>query len=356
MKRLAARFSGTQGRFAFDVDFSAPAHGVTALFGPSGCGKTTVLRCIAGLARPASGHLELGDECWHDTQHFVPAHRRPIGYVFQEASLFAHLSVRGNLDYACKRSSGVPNALRFDDLVGSLGLSALLDRMPSRLSGGERQRVAIARALLTRPRLLLMDEPLSALDGAARDDILGLLEGLAEICPAPIIYVSHAIDEVARLADHLVLLDAGRVRAAGATNALLTRADLPLAHSEHAGAVFHGRVTGTRDDVHLTEIDSDGGTLLVSTTGRATGSAVRLRIAARDVSIALTPPIDSSIVNHFPVTVIDITPDPHPGHRLLRLAARDTVLLARITEHSRSRLALAPGMAVWALIKAVAVR
>ena len=356
MNQLAARFAGQQGRFAFDVEFTAPAHGVTALFGPSGCGKTTVLRCIAGLERPARGHLTLGDDCWHDGQRFVPAHRRPIGYVFQEASPFIHLSVRANLDFARKRSTRGTDALSFDDVIGQLGLAALLDRMPARLSGGERQRVAIARALLSRPRLLLMDEPLSALDGHARDDILGLLERLPGLCPVPIIYVSHAIDEVARLADHLVLLDAGRVAAAGATNEMLTRADLPLAHSEHAGAVFQGRVARTLDDDHLAEVDSDGGTLLVSTTGRAVGSAVRLRIAARDVSIALTRPTDSSVVNHFPVTVIDITPDPHPGHRLLRLAARDAVLLARITEHSRSRLALAPGMTVWALIKGVAVR
>lgn len=356
MSQLVARFAGMQERFSFNVDFTGPAHGVTALFGPSGCGKTTVLRCIAGLERPASGHLTLGDDCWQDAQRFVPTHRRPIGYVFQEASLFAHLSVRANLDYSRKRSAGAADGLRFGDVVSLLGLSTLLDRMPSRLSGGERQRVAIARALLSRPRLLLMDEPLSALDRAARDDILALLEQLPEFFPAPIIYVSHAIDEVARLADHLVLLDTGRVLAAGATNTLLTRADLPLAHSEHAGAVFHGRVTRALDADHLTEVDSDGGTLWVSSMARAVGSPVRLRIAARDVSIALTRPTDSSIVNHFPVTVIDISPDPHPGHRLLRLAARDTVLLARITEHSRSRLALAPGMAVWALIKGVAVR
>lgn len=356
MSELAARFAGTLGRFAFDVDFTAPAQGVTALFGPSGCGKTTVLRCIAGLERPASAHLTLGDECWQDARRFVPVHRRPIGYVFQEASLFAHLSVRANLDYARKRSAGTTDGLGFDDVIALLGLAALLERTPARLSGGERQRVAIARALLSHPRLLLMDEPLSALDGAARDDILGLLERLPEFCLAPIIYVSHAIDEVARLADHLVLLDAGRVLATGATNALLTRADLPLAHSEHAGAVFQGRVTRAGGGEHLTEVDSDGGTLLVSSTGRALGSPVRLRIAARDVSIALTRPTDSSIVNHFPVTVIDISADPHPGHRLVRLAARDTVLLARITEHSRSRLALAPGMAVWAQIKGVAVR
>ena len=356
MNRLTARFSGTQGRFAFDVDFTAPAQGVTALFGPSGCGKTTVLRCIAGLERPASGHLSLGDECWHDAQRFVPAHRRPIGYVFQEASLFAHLSVRANLDYARKRSAGAADGLRFDDVVGLLGVSALLDRMPSRLSAASASGWRLLAPCSAALACCSWTNRCRRSTVTARDEILGLLEGLREFCPAPIIYVSHAIDEVARLADHLVLLDAGRVRAAGTTNELLTRADLPLAHGEHAGAVFHGRVTRTDEAVHLTEIDSDGGTLLVSSTGRAAGSAVRLRIAARDVSIALTPPVDSSIVNHFPVTVIDITPDPHPGHRLLRLAARDTVLLARITEHSRSRLALAPGMAVWALIKGVAVR
>ena len=355
MSTLDAHFHGRHGAFSLDAAFSLPMHGVSALFGPSGCGKTTILRSIAGLNRMA-GHLRVGDAVWQDAQRAMPAHARAVGYVFQEASLFAHLSVGANLDYAIRRAKAGNAGPTREALVDSLGLAPLLPRMPARLSGGERQRVAIARALLTRPQVLLMDEPLSALDGPARDDILGVLEALPAVSPAPIVYVSHAIDEVARLADTLVVLDAGKVMASGPTNAILTRTDLPLAHSEHAGAVFRGRIAAHHADAHLTEVDSDGGRLLVCSPAAPAGRALRLRIAARDVSIALSRPTDSSIVNHLPATVVDISPDPHPGHRLVRLAVGDTVLLARITEHSRARLALAPGLAVWALIKGVAVR
>ncbi|MCB1959550.1 MAG: molybdenum ABC transporter ATP-binding protein [Rhodocyclaceae bacterium] len=355
MSTLDAHFHGRHGVFSLDAAFSLPMHGVSALFGPSGCGKTTILRNIAGLNRMA-GHLRVGDTVWQDEQHSMPAHARAVGYVFQEASLFPHLSVRANLDYALRRARSDQDGSETDSLIDALGLAPLLPRMPARLSGGERQRVAIARALLTRPRVLLMDEPLSALDGPARDDILDVLETLPAVSSAPIVYVSHAIDEVARLADTLVVLDGGRVLAHGPTNEILTRADLSLAHSEHAGSVFHGRIAAHHANTHLTEVDSDGGRLLVSAPPSPVGRTLRLRIAARDVSIALSRPTDSSIINHLPVSVIDICPDPNPGHRLVRLAAGKTVLLARITTLSRERLGLVPGMTAWALIKGVAVR
>ncbi len=209
MTRVEAHFSGRIGGFALDVGFAAPETGVTALFGPSGCGKTTVLRCIAGLERLEYGHFSLSaTEVWQDGFRFLPPHRRAVGYVFQEASLFPHLSVTANLRFGQKRAAD--RGIVFDEVVTLLGLSRLLGRVPARLSGGERQRVAIGRALLSQPRLLLMDEPLSALDRISKDEILPYLERLYDALSIPVIYVSHDLAEVERLADHLVLLSAGR--------------------------------------------------------------------------------------------------------------------------------------------------
>ena len=335
-----------------------PPRGVTALFGPSGSGKTTVLRLLAGLEPRGRGRIALGDTMWQDDRAGIrlPTHRRPIGYVFQEASLFTHLTVRDNLAFALKRARSTERPIGVDDAVAWLGLEHLLDRHPERLSGGERQRVAIARALLAQPRLLLMDEPLSAVDADGRDAILDTLERLPEWLGVPIVYVSHSIEEVARLADHLVLMSAGRVLASGPTNTVFTRCDLPLAHGAHAGAVLQARVAEHRDAEHLSCLHFDGGQLLVSTISRPVGAAVRVRITARDVAIALSAPTDSSVVNHLRAVIGAINDDPNPGHCLVTLQAGAAVLLARITMHSRHRLALRPGMAVWALVKGVAVR
>ena len=335
-----------------------PPRGVTALFGPSGAGKTTLLRMIAGLESGGRGQIRLGDTTWQDTHttRRLPTHRRELAYVFQEASLFTHLTVRDNLAFGLKRARSTDHTIRFDDAVAWLGVGHLLDRRPERLSGGERQRVAIARALLAQPRLLLMDEPLSAVDADGRDAILDTLEQLPGRLGIPIIYVSHSIEEIARLADHLVLLSAGRVLAAGPTNEILTRCDLPLAHGAHAGAVLQARVVAHHPDEHLSRLAFDGGQLLLSTLDRSVDSAVRLRIAARDVAIALSEPADSSVINHLQAIIVDLADDPNPAHCLVRLQVGEAVLLARITQHSRRRLALKPGMAVWALVKGVAVR
>ncbi len=345
-------------QLSVQVAASLPPKGVTALFGPSGSGKTTLLRMLSGLEPEGRGQLRLGDSVWQNdtTRLHLPTHQRPLAYVFQEASLFAHLNVRDNLGFALKRARSAERRIRFDDAVAWLGVHHLLDRLPSHLSGGERQRVAIARALLAQPQLLLMDEPLSAVDADGRDAILDTLEQLPERLGIPIVYVSHSIEEVARLADHLLLMSAGRLLAAGPTNAILTRCDLPLAHGAHAGAVVQARVTEHLADEHLTRLSFDGGELLVGTVVRPAGAGVRVRIAARDVAIALSEPQNSSVINHLRATLIDISDDPNPAHCLIRLQVGRATLLARITRHSQHRLGLQPGMAVWALVKGVAVR
>ncbi|KAA3653769.1 MAG: molybdenum ABC transporter ATP-binding protein [Proteobacteria bacterium] len=336
---------------------TVPGVGVTALFGASGSGKTTLLRMLAGLEPAGRGQIRLGGTCWQDDASGLrlPTHQRPLAFVFQEASLFAHLNVRDNLAYGLARARAA-QVIRFDDAVGWLGIAHLLARRPAHLSGGERQRVAIARALLAQPRLLLMDEPLSAVDADGRDAILDTLEQLPARLGIPVVYVSHSIEEVARLADHLLLMSGGRIIADGPTNTILTRCDLPLAHGAHAGAVVHTTIRQHDPAHHLTTLAFTGGELTVGAVDRAVGSAVRVRIAARDIAIALNPPADSSVLNHLRAQVMEISDDPNPAHCLVRLEVGNVQLLARITHLSRERLGLAAGTAVWALVKGVAVR
>src|SRR5574340_116443 len=295
---IHARFDLSYPGFALRAELQVSAHGIIALFGPSGSGKTTLLRCIAGLERTANGMLRVRDEVWQDGATFQPVHRRPLGYVFQEASVFPHLSVRQNLEYGLKRIPPAQRRVQLEQAVEWLGLDRLIGRdSPAGLSGGELQRVAIARALLTSPRLLLMDEPLSALDAASKHDILPYLERLHAELDIPVIYVSHALDEVARLADQLVLMEAGRV----------------------------------------------------------IGSIVRARVLARDVSIATIAPQGTSISNILAVRITGIQ-DEGPDRVNLRLAAGEgQLLLSRITRRSCDQLNLAIGMEVFAQVKSVAL-
>jgi molybdate transport system ATP-binding protein len=351
---LACRLD--RGAFKLDVDLVLPGRGVTALFGHSGSGKTTLLRVLAGLERVAGARVALGDEIWQDDARkvFVPTHERGIGYVFQEASLFPHLSVRANLEFGRKRLK--PAERRFDLMAVAelLGIERLLDASPATLSGGERQRAAIARTLLASPRLLLMDEPLAALDMRRKLEILPYLERLHDELALPVVYVSHAADEVARLADHLVVLEEGRVLASGPLAATLARLDLAANFQDDAGVMLETTLQA-HDADGLSHLAFAGGVLLVGQRDVAIGTRVRCRIHARDVSLALERPRGSSITNILPARVDAVGPSGTPGQVLVRLLVGDTALLARITERSRRELAIAPGSAVWAQVKAVAL-
>ncbi|SEL40035.1 molybdenum ABC transporter ATP-binding protein [Ectothiorhodospira marina] len=352
---IQARFHLQRGAFSLDVDLHIPGRGVTALFGRSGSGKTTILRCLAGLERIQEAHLQFNGDLWQGGEYFMPVHQRPLGYVFQEASLFPHLSVRHNLLYGFKRIAAEERRVQLNDVVSLLGLESLLSRFPDALSGGQRQRVAIGRALLTSPRLLLMDEPMVSLDETSKGEILPYLERLRDELSIPVVYVSHAIEEVARLADHMVLLENGRALAQGPLQALLTRTDLPLAHSEQASAVIEGTVAAHHEPDHLTEMAFPGGTLLISHQDRAIGTPLRVRILARDVSVALERPESSSVLNSIPAKITQISEDPHPGHVILNLAAGEHHLLARISACSCRQLDLSPGQSIWAMVKGIAV-
>jgi molybdate transport system ATP-binding protein len=355
MSDIRANFKMRWDSFTLDVSFSAPAVGVTALFGPSGSGKTTLLRCIAGLER-AAGSLHVNGEVWQDDTQFVTTHKRPMGYVFQEASLFSHLPVRANLEYGYKRIAPSERKVPMEQVVEWLGLSRLIARGdPAKLSGGERQRVAIGRALLTSPRILLMDEPLAALDTNSKQEILPYLERLHRELSIPVFYVSHALDEVARLADHLVLLEQGRVIASGALSETLARLDLPTAHFDDAGTVIEAAVAQHDEAYHLTRLDFPGGNLWVSKVDQPFGTRVRARVLARDVSIATQAPQGSSINNILNARIEEISEE-GPDKVVVRMQVGDShMLLSRITRRSRDHLGLIAGMYVCAQVKSVAL-
>ena len=342
------------GEFSLEVSFTAPASGVTALFGASGSGKTSVLRAVAGLHR-AAGSIRINDEIWQDEQRFVPTHKRPLGYVFQEASLFAHLSVRRNLEYGWRRIPGRERRLELDDVVELLGIAPLMQRATARLSGGERQRVAIARALLTSPKLLLMDEPLSALDHGAKQAILPYLEHLHDELAIPSLYVSHDPNEVARLADHMVLLEQGRVIAEGDAANLLTRLDLPPAGYDDASSLLEGHVSSHDHSYHLTWISMDCGRVAVSREDLPVGRHARVQVRARDVSLSIRAHADTSIINILPARVID-THDINPTQMIVRLELLDgQTLLSRITRRSAMGMGIHEGMHLYAQVKSVAL-
>ncbi len=356
---LTARFQGTLGRFALDVAFEAPGRGVTALFGPSGCGKTSVLRCVAGLQR-LGGRFALDGDVWQDERSFRPTHKRPIGYVFQEASLFPHLSVRSNLLFGHRRTvgRGVPESIRLDDVVDLLGLGHLLDRSPEHLSGGERQRVGVGRALLSQPRLLLMDEPLAALDRFSKEEILPYLERLHSVLPVPVLYVSHDIAEVERLADHLVLLREGRVVAAGPMQDLQADPSLPIARMPEAGVTLPAVVEGHEEAYGLTALRLEGGRLLVPGNLGAVGAGRRVRIAASDISLARQPSTGSTILNSLPARIVAAErQDEVQMMAVVALGAegQGARMLARVTRKSWDALGLAAGQDVFAQVKGVAL-
>ncbi|HEY9104260.1 molybdenum ABC transporter ATP-binding protein [Chitinimonas sp.] len=362
---VLASFHLRRGDFVLEASMRLPASGVSVLFGPSGSGKTTLLRCMAGLEHDAAGQLNVNGELWHDSPNglFVPPYRRALGMVFQEASLFPHLDVRRNLAYGFDRTPAPQRRVSWEQAIALLGVDHLLARQPDGLSGGERQRVAIARALLTSPRLLLMDEPLSALDMARKQEILPYLERLHREFDIPIVYVTHAIDEVSRLADYLVLLESGLVVAQGPLSETLSRLDLPASFDSEISVVLETRVASVDGHYQLARLAFAGGELLVplgqGVGSQQVGQACRVRIHARDVSLSLqsqtAADADSSILNRLPAVVSAIAPALHPAHVLVRLDLAGTELVARITRLSLDSLKLRTGMPVLAQIKSVAL-
>lgn len=343
--------------FELATDLELPGHGISVLFGPSGSGKTSLLRCVAGLERATDARIAIGDEVWQDDAAglFVPTHRRPLGYVFQEASLFDHLDVLGNLRYGQRRVRSARARATLDAAVELLGIGDLLSRRPEHLSGGERQRVAMARALATEPRVLLLDEPLAALDPARRQDVLPWLERLRDELALPMLYVTHSVDELARLADHLVVLDRGRVKASGPAAQVMSAIHPPVFDGEHAATLLQGQVVERDEPWHLMRVAIPGGSLWLRDAGTPLGAVVRMRVLARDVSLTLTEPEGTSIQNHLPCIMGEWADDAHPSQCLVQLRCGPTLLLARVTRRALQQLGLQPGHAVWAQVKSVAL-
>ena len=345
-----------RGDFDGHLHQQLPLDGITALFGPSGAGKTMTLRMIAGLEPDCSGLIAMGDERWLDSNANlnVPAHRRGAGVVFQDARLFQHLDVAGNLDFALKRGFGSGPVQNRQQIVDALDLGDLLTRRVKGLSGGERQRVAIGRAILARPKLLLMDEPLSALDLPRRAEILGYIEALPALFGIPIIYVTHAIDEVARLAQSLALMSKGEIVAAGPVQEMLARLDLPpLTGRFEAGVVLEGIVASQDEPFALTSLDIGGQQLVVPQLDLEKGQAVRLRVRARDVSIAVARPQGLSIQNALVSTIAEVVLEEGTAYAEIRLRAGDQDIRARVTRKAVVELDLKEEQQVYALVKTV---
>ena len=344
----------TSSRFRLSVRCELPATGVTAIYGPSGSGKTTLLNCIAGLRKPTgTSTIRLGATRWQAQGEFTPPWKRGIGYVFQDARLFEHLSVRGNLEYAVRRQRS-PAPVTTEQAIEWLELGELLTQMPDTLSAGQKQRVAIARALLCAPQLLLLDEPMANLDHQSRQQCLRYLQALTQRLQLPVLYVSHDIEEVSEIAEHLLLLEGGEVRDQGSLLALSSRLDSRLSQEEQAAAIISAAVAAHDDEFGLTQLAIDGQALWVNRLQDDAGALRRVRIPARDVSICRSKPRDSSILNILPVTISEIR-ESDATRIMLRLALDSQHLLARITRKSARDLALQVGDKVFAQIKSVAL-
>lgn len=355
---MSLAYKGRLGEFTLDLAADIPMRGITALFGPSGCGKTTVLRCMAGLQR-MDGHLRVGSEIWQDSRLgvFLPPHHRHVGYVFQEPSLFAHLSVRDNLLYGARRTRPDPAAgVTLDAIVALLGISHLLARSTGALSGGERQRIAIGRALLSAPRVLLMDEPLAALDADRKTEILPYIERLPSALGVPILYVTHAIDEVTRLADRMIVMTAGRKIAEGSVAHVLERLDTqPATGRFEAGVVLTCHVVGHDPAFQMTRLDHHGQAIDVPMADLEIGGEVRLRVRARDVSLATERPTGISIRNILAGHIVQIDAEENTAFAETLVDIGGARLRSRITRAAVADLALVPGSRVFALVKSVAL-
>ena len=339
--------------FMLDANFSIPDRGITVVFGPSGSGKTTLLRAIAGLEKSDKGFLKIGDSVWQKGEDFLATHKRQIGYVFQDAALFDHLDVKGNLNFVIKRAIGLKEDF-IESIHNLLEIKTLLNRKTTQLSGGERQRVAIARALLTNPKILLLDEPLSALDLKRKNEILPYLDSIHNDLEIPILYVTHSQDEMSRLADHLLLIEDGNIVGSGPVNDMLTRFDMPLSHGGDAVSIIEAEVLKRDSEFNLMHLDFLGGQFIVPDNSFPVQTKVRIRVVARDVSLTKSKQVDTSILNIFPAMVQEIVNEGE-AQVMVRLQIKETILLACITRKSSYKLRLEKGSEVFVQVKSVAI-
>ena len=339
--------------FMLDANFSIPDRGITVVFGPSGSGKTTLLRAIAGLEKSDDGFLKIGDSVWQKGEDFLATHKRQIGYVFQDAALFDHLDVKGNLNFVIKRAIGLKEDF-IESIHNLLEIKTMLNRKTTQLSGGERQRVAIARALLTNPKILLLDEPLSALDLKRKNEILPYLDSIHNDLEIPILYVTHSQDEMSRLADHLLLIEDGNIIGSGPVNDMLTRFDMPLSHGGDAVSIIEAEVLKRDSEFNLMHLDFLGGQFIVPDNGFPVQTKVRIRVVARDVSLTKSKQVDTSILNIFPAMVQEIVNEGE-AQVMVRLQIKETILLACITRKSSYKLRLEKGSEVFVQVKSVAI-
>ena len=339
--------------FMLDANFSIPDRGITVVFGPSGSGKTTLLRAIAGLEKSDKGFLKIGDSVWQKGEDFLATHKRQIGYVFQDAALFDHLDVKGNLNFVIKRAIGLKEDF-IESIHNLLEIKTLLNRKTTQLSGGERQRVAIARALLTNPKILLLDEPLSALDLKRKNEILPYLDSIHNDLEIPILYVTHSQDEMSRLADHLLLIEDGNIVGSGPVNDMLTRFHMPLSHGGDAVSIIEAEVLKRDSEFNLMHLDFLGGQFIVPDNSFPVQTKVRIRVVARDVSLTKSKQVDTSILNIFPAMVQEIVNEGE-AQVMVRLQIKETILLACITRKSSYKLRLEKGSEVFVQVKSVAI-
>ncbi|HHZ82643.1 MAG TPA: molybdenum ABC transporter ATP-binding protein [Nitrospirales bacterium] len=359
MNRLEAQFDIDLPHFRLQADINLPGQGVTAIFGPSGSGKTTLLRCLAGLERSATGRVQFEDVVWQDEQQeiFTPPHQRSVGYVFQDPRLFPHLSVESNLRYGFTRTPAAKRYIGWNQVIDLLDLQPLLHRRTHRLSGGEQRRVAIGRAVLASPRLLLMDEPLVGLDAQRKREIIPLIQQLRDELHIPIVYVTHAINEVLQLATTLVLMEGGKTVASGTLSEIFSRLDLDqYLDQDTIGAVLETQIEAHEPEFGLTRIGFNGRHLFVPQQRLPVGHALRVHVLSRDVSIVVgSPPRQTSVLNVFEAKVVEIGTMSHDRHSVDIKLDVGCPLLARITRKSVAVLNLTPGQTVYANVKAVAL-
>ncbi|WP_168204185.1 molybdenum ABC transporter ATP-binding protein [Aliikangiella coralliicola] len=352
---ISAKFSFRNPNFYFDIELNIPVSGITAVFGQSGAGKTTLLRCIAGLEKIAGGQLKFGEQQWQSADQFLPVHQRPIGYVFQESALFEHLNVLENLNYGRKRAHSGVNQEEFERIVELMGISQLLSNNAALLSGGEKQRVAIARALMMKPEILLMDEPLASLDRKRKQEVMEYLENLHRELSIPILYVSHSVEEVTRLATYIVVLERGKIVKHGDIKRVLSDHILQDMMADEPFTLLFGQVISACNEYCLTEVKIDGHTIYMPRQNVSDEQLIRLHLNARDISITLQKPQQTSVLNVFECQVIEIGDATGNGQCMVRLSLNNTELLAKISDYSRVILNLRPAQKVFAQIKAVSV-